>query len=567
MSQKSSDGESSSLHPWLRFLAPAPTPYDPLVWQKLPRSERLRQACEAWVVDGYGVPLGLYVFYALKVAAFIGAWVFFCSFNAPLGDGAVDAGWMWTVDAFQKALVWSMAFEVLGMGCGSGPLSGRYKPPFAAPFHFWRPGTVKLPLFSGFPILGGTRRTGFDAVLYTVYVAWLFRILVAPVVTPSLIAPALVMLAILGLSDKTILLASRAEHYGSMLVCCLFPVDLIPGAMVVALGLWLWAGVSKLNAHFPSVVGVMACNSPWMRWKTFRKAMVKSYPEDLRPSGMSQAMAYGGTALEMGIPLLLLVGTGGDITTTGLVLMVVFHVYILSNVPMAVPLEWNLAVVYGAVFLFGHHGGISITDIESPWLMAFLGFAVVGIPLLGNWMPSRVSFLFSMRYYAGNWPFAVWLFRGDAAEKLREHLPMVSDLPEVQLADFCDEREIAAAMSKVPAFRGMHLHGRALHDLIPLAVDDESEYVTYDGEIVAGLVLGYNFGDGHLHGSRLLEAVQERCGFLPGEVRHVYVEAQPLGIGRHRWEIRDAADGVLSAGSIEVSTLLERQPYPPPRES
>ena len=40
------------------------------------------------------------------------------------------------------------------------------------------------------------------------------------------------------------------------------------------------------------------------------------------------------------------------------------------------------------------------------------------LPLLGNLVPSRVSFLVAMRYYAGNWAWNAWLFRGDSHEKL-----------------------------------------------------------------------------------------------------------------------------------------------------
>ncbi len=54
-------------------------------------------------------------------------------------------------------------------------------------------------------------------------------------------------------------------------------------------------------------------------------------------------------------------------------------------------------------------------------------------------------------------------------------------------------------VGKVVAFRLMHLAGRALCLLVPRAVDDPSEREWVDGEILAGLVLGWNFGDGHLH--------------------------------------------------------------------
>ena len=40
------------------------------------------------------------------------------------------------------------------------------------------------------------------------------------------------------------------------------------------------------------------------------------------------------------------------------------------------------------------------------------------LPLVGNLVPSRVSFLVAMRYYAGNWAWNAWLFEDSAYEKL-----------------------------------------------------------------------------------------------------------------------------------------------------
>jgi len=108
----------------------------------------------------------------------------------------------------------------------------------------------------------------------------------------------------------------------------------------------------------------------------------------------------------------------------------------------------------------------------------------------------------------------------------------------------------------------MHLHGRALQQLLPLAVDDIDAYTWRDGELVAGVVLGWNFGDGHLHSEALLEAVQRRCGFAPGELRCIFVESQPLGNPFLSWRIADAAEGQLHAGHIRVKDLLDLQPWP-----
>ena len=123
-----------------------------------------------------------------------------------------------------------------------------------------------------------------------------------------------------------------------------------------------------------------------------------------------------------------------------------------------------------------------------------------------------MSFLLAMRYYAGNWAYSVWLFRGDSYRKLdtltTKSAPWVYD----QLARFYDRLTAVGLVGKVMAFRSMHLHGRALPVLIPKAVERLEDYEWLDGEIVAGLVLGWNFGDGHLHREQLLESV-------PGAVR------------------------------------------------
>jgi len=56
--------------------------------------------------------------------------------------------------------------------------------------------------------------------------------------------------------------------------------------------------------------------------------------------------------------------------------------------------------------------------------------------------------------------------------------------------------------------------------------------------------------------------VQERCGFASGELRHIYVESQPMLRPRLAWQIRDAKDGLLDEGTIEVDELLAAQPWP-----
>ena len=545
------------------ILQPVSPPYNALAWLKMPLGQRGRLACESWALQGYGTPLAVYAVYLIKGLLYVGGWVLACSFSPSLGGLSNIASWWLDPLAFQKAILWSMLFEGLGLGCGSGPLTGRYWPPIAGCLHFLRPGTTKLPLLPRLPLLGGTRRTWLDVGLYAAVVGLTLRALMAPSVTLALLVPIVVTVAMLGLADKTVFLALRAEHYWVTVVVFAAAGNWIAGAKAVQLALWFWAGVSKLNHHFPTVVCVMVSNGPLTRFAWLRKRMYRNYPDDLRPSKLAQLMGHAGTALEFTVPLLLVSSTGGTTLVVAMVLMLMLHGYITSSVPMGVPIEWNVMVVYGAFALFWAHPEVSVLDVGSVPVAIFLVGMLVVLPALGNLFPARVSFLMAMRYYAGNWAYSVWLFRGESYRKLDQltkSTPWIYD----QLDRFYDRETSVGLVSKVLAFRMMHLHGRALTELLPKAVDDLSEYEYVDGEIMAGAVLGWNFGDGHLHDERLLAAVQAQCGFEPGEARCVFVEAQPLGGSTLSYRIVDAATGERERGELEVAKLRARQPWEAP---
>jgi hypothetical protein len=547
------------------LLDPTPPPYDPLEWQQRPFAAKAKAVCAAWAMQGYGSPPAIYVVYLLKIVVlYIGGWVLWCRFTPGLGELQTISQWWLEPVAFQKAIVWSMAFELLGFGCGSGPLTGRYMPPFGGFLHFLRPGTTKLPIWPKLPLLGGHRRTIVDVLLYAALLAVLGWTLVTPTPSVEQFAAAVGLLVVLGLADKTLFLAARAEHYWTVMVC--FAIagaqteQWIAGAKAVALALWFWAGVSKLNHHFPAVVGVMTSNSPVLRFAWLRRWLYQSYPEDLRPSRFATRLAHFGTALEFSVPLVLAFAPSGPWLIFGMILMLTLHIHITSSVPMGVPLEWNVVVVYSAFALFWAHPDITVLELGSPLLAGFLLVMLVGVPLLGNLAPAAVSFLLAMRYYAGNWACSVWLFRGESYRKL-ERLTKSAAWPDDQLAAFYDRATTVGLLGKVVAFRLMHLHGRALTKLLPQAVDRIEDYEWADGELIAGLALGWNFGDGHLHDEKLLAAIQAQCEFEPGELRCIMVESQPLGRPVHGWRIVDAASGQLAAGELTVAELRARQPW------
>jgi hypothetical protein len=354
-------------------------------------------------------------------------------------------------------------------------------------------------------------------------------------------------------------LAARAEHYWTTLLIFVLAGDFIPGVKGVQAALWFWAGVSKLNHHFPAVVGVMTSNSPVLRSGWLRRLMYRAYPHDLSPSRSAVLAGHAGTLLELAVPVVLLAGEGGTTTLVGLVLMLALHGFITSNVPMGVPLEWNVMMVYGGFFLFWRHAGASVLAAGAPEALV-LGAMCVALPILGNLWPARVPFLLAMRYYAGNWAFSVWLFRKGSESKLKS-LVAPSAWIYQQLERFYDRSTAIAVVGKIMGFRLMHLHGRALPRLVPRAVGRFEDYEWLDGEVVAGMVLGWNFGDGHLHREQLLSAVQAQCAFEPGELRCVMVEAQPLGRGTLHYRILDASTGLLEQGHVSAQELRQTAPW------
>jgi hypothetical protein len=107
----------------------------------------------------------------------------------------------------------------------------------------------------------------------------------------------------------------------------------------------------------------------------------------------------------------------------------------------------------------------------------------------------------------------------------------------------------------------MHSHGRALNGLLPRAVEDIEAYSVREGELIAGVAVGWNFGDGHFHNEQLLQAIQERCHFADGELRLVTIESQPAHVQRQRYRIYDAATGLIEEGYVRVADMVERQPW------
>ncbi|MFV8048024.1 DUF3556 domain-containing protein [Mycobacterium sp. 48b] len=561
------------------FLQPNLPVVDIAEWRTGTRAERIVPMARHIAENGFGTPLVMPLMYGVKIVLYVlGAWLFALSTRGIDGFTNVASWWLEPI-VFQKAVLYTMLFEVVGLGCCFGPMAGRYFPLMGSILYWLRPGTVRLPPWPDrVPFTKGNNRSPVDAALYAALLALLVIALVSdgtgpiPVLDSTIgVLPwwqtvaVLSVLAVLGVRDKVIFLAARGEVYAPLALVFLFAgADIVVGAKVVFLVIWLGAATSKLNVHFPFVISTMLANNPFVPRGFLKRSMFKQYPDDLRPSRAAATIAHFSTAVEGLVPLVLFFSHGGWPTAIAAFVMVVFHLNILLSFPMGVPLEWNVFMIFGVLWIFVGHAHLGLSDVANPWPVAVLFAVLAGVVVLGNLFPAKVSFLPGMRYYAGNWDTTVWCVKPSADEKLRTGARALGPMYHHQLKRlYGDDESPLIVMYLGYAFRGMNTHGRALFTLAhrAMAGRPESEYNLCEGEQVCAMLLGWNFGDGHMHNECLIEAMQQRCGFEPGEIRVVILDSQPIHIKRQRYRLVDAATGEFERGYVDVDDMAVNQPW------
>ncbi|HWT89847.1 MAG TPA: DUF3556 domain-containing protein, partial [Solirubrobacterales bacterium] len=201
------------------FLDPAPPPFEVSEWRRLPHLERIKPLAQDWALNGFGTPVAVYFLYVFKVLAYA-------------GGGALlifaTSGWPHWTDpiVFQKAVIWTMLWEVLGLGAGSLPLTLRFSPMVGGFLYWLRPGTTRLPPWpEKVPGTRGTTRTWLDVALYAGLLAAALYLLFSPGMDdaapwadgevarldPLAVGVLLALLGALGLRDKVPFLAARSE--------------------------------------------------------------------------------------------------------------------------------------------------------------------------------------------------------------------------------------------------------------------------------------------------------------------------------------------------------------------
>ncbi|MEZ5371839.1 MAG: DUF3556 domain-containing protein [Microthrixaceae bacterium] len=291
------------------FTSPTEPEFEIEDWAGRPYPERVRMMCDAWAMQGFGAPGVAYLFYILKIGLYIGGFLAF-AVTTEGGGSLSDIGDWWANPViYGKAVLWTLMYEALGLGCGSGPLTGRYTPPVTAVIAFTRIGSPRLRPFTWVPFTEGHRRTWVDVALYAGLLALVVRALVAAQIELWQLIPIVAVLCVLGLRDKTIFLAARSEHY------------LLDASWSSAVRLrpvrrarrWCrlmrcgsGAATSKLTLPFPERDGDHACPTTRIQRSTrfIRKEAVSQLPRrSCGGRGWPRRMAHTATAVEFLFPL------------------------------------------------------------------------------------------------------------------------------------------------------------------------------------------------------------------------------------------------------------------------
>jgi uncharacterized membrane protein YkgB len=569
------------------FTQPDLPKVDPATFMRQPLMHRMQVLALHWVERGFGTPRKVHVIYIAKLLTFyILGGVVIATATSRLPAFWHVAHWWNQPVVYEKAVLWTVLLETLGVAGSWGPLAGKFKPMTGGILFWARTGTIRLRPWKRVPLTAGDRRTPADVALYLALIVSVIVPLVMPgvhsgslsaavpgnisgVVSPLLIVPVVVLLVACGLRDKIIFLAARGEQY---LPALLFFTVLPFTNMIIALKLlivtvWVGAGVSKLGRHFANVVPPMVSNSPAVPFRWIKRVHYRDFPRDIRPSRLAHLMAHGGgTFVEIITPLVLLLSPWKPVTLAAVAVMVIFHLFITSTFPLAVPLEWNVLFGYAAVFLFAGYptwAGYGVTDMSPPWLVLVIAAALLFFPVLGNLRPDLVSFLPSMRQYAGNWASALWAFAPGAEEKLNAVKRPTANQVDQLVALGYDREWADVTMQLTIAWRTMHSQGRGLFSLLLRHLPDVDTRTVREAEFVCNSLIGFNFGDGHLHNEDLIRAVQAQAGFEPGELVVVWVESQPVHRGDQAYQVIDAALDDAERGTWRVADAVAEQPWLP----
>ena len=124
-------------------------------WSKGTRAEKIKPMARHWAEVGFGTPVALHLFYVVKILLYIFVGALFALTTTGI-DGLTNIGSWWSEPiVYEKAVLYTMLFEVVGLGCGFGPLNNRFWPPMGSIIYWLRPNTIRCAVRSTLVTMNG----------------------------------------------------------------------------------------------------------------------------------------------------------------------------------------------------------------------------------------------------------------------------------------------------------------------------------------------------------------------------------------------------------------------------
>ena len=156
-------------------------PVDPPTFMEKPYRERLKTLAQHWVEYGFGAPKITAVIYVAKVLIlYVVGGVLVATLTSHLNP-LHPSVWFDEPIVYQKAVMWTVLLEIMGLAGSWGPLAGHFKPMTGGFRYYARVGTIRVPPWPGkVPFTKGDERTWFDVALYVGFLAAIVVALALP---------------------------------------------------------------------------------------------------------------------------------------------------------------------------------------------------------------------------------------------------------------------------------------------------------------------------------------------------------------------------------------------------
>ena len=127
------------------FTKPDLPPVDPDTFMRQPLMDRMKVLAQHWVEHGFGTPRMVHAIYIAKLLVFymLGGVVVATATSRLPAFWHVAQWWNQPI-VYEKAVLWTVLLETIGVAGSWGPLAGKFKPMTGGILFWARTGTIRL---------------------------------------------------------------------------------------------------------------------------------------------------------------------------------------------------------------------------------------------------------------------------------------------------------------------------------------------------------------------------------------------------------------------------------------